>query len=138
MSDVVIRESLPWLIRAIGGRWRDGKRSYRMHWGELTVGKRGSAIDLCMFSGDDSGGAFSLHLHLFWISAFIRLPFLNRWAYEPGEMMVSWGYSLTPDMGLHLHWGERKNKNWPHRQGRMLAPVLPDIMPETPTNTSIS
>lgn len=126
MSDVVIRESMPVLIKAIGGRWKNGKRSYRMRWGELTIGKRGSAIELCLFSGAAGNeGRFSLHLHLFWINTFISLPFLDRWAYKPGEMMCSWGYSHSPDMGFHLHWGEVKRKTWPYWQARTKIVNMP-------------
>lgn len=125
INSIVVPARMPALVRAIGGRWKDGRRSYRMKWGELSFGKRGSAFDLCMFSADDGGGRFSLHLHALWVSAFISLPFLNRWAFAPGEMMVSWGYSHAPDMGLHLHWGERKLSSFPHRQQRTKIVTMP-------------
>lgn len=106
MSAVVIPERMPAFLKAMGGRWKDGRGSYRMRWGELSLLKRGCAAELCLFDTDYGPGRYSLHLHLFWISAYINLRFLDRWAYEPDEMMEAWGFSLHPgDMGLHLHWG---------------------------------
>lgn len=102
MSDVVIPERIPRLVRFLGGCWRDGRRQYRMRWGELGFGKRGAAFDLCLFEE-----GHSLHLRALWIDAFIRLPFLRRWRRQPDEMMESWGFSCDPEMGLHLHWGRR-------------------------------
>lgn len=105
MSDVVIPERLPLLIRLLGGKWRDGRRSYRMRWGELGFGRRGSAIDLINF-GDESG--WSLHLHAFWLDTFIKLPLRRRAVSCPDHSpMKSWGFSCDPQMGLHLHRGCR-------------------------------
>lgn len=94
---------LPRLVRWLGGRWRDERRSFRMRWGDLSFGKRGWSLQLCLF--DER--RFSLHVHLFWVQVYISLPFLKRWAHEPKEIMESWGLSYTgPDCGgLHLTWG---------------------------------
>lgn len=105
MSDIVIRDSLPSLIRMLGGKFRDGKRQYRMSWGELGVGKRGYAFDVINF-GEDQG--WSLHIHAFWINAFIKLPFAEREVRCPDySPMMSWGFSGDPEMGLHIHRGCR-------------------------------
>lgn len=101
MSNIVIPERIPWPVRLLGARFKDGPHAYRMRWGELNF-KRGAALDLCMFEE-----GFSLHLHALWCSAFIKLPVLQRWHREPRDMMESWGFSLGPESGLHLHWGTR-------------------------------
>lgn len=102
MSDIIIPERLPTIIKLLGGKWKDGPRAYRMKWGELSLAKRGMALDLISFEDH-----FSLHVHGLWMSAFITLRFLQRWHREPDEQMISWGFSLGPDIGLHLHFGAR-------------------------------
>jgi hypothetical protein len=110
---VVVPERMPWPVRLLGGRWKDGRRSYRMRWGDLNIGRRGAAVDLCLFEE-----GHSLHLRALWIDTFIKLPFLRRWRREPHEIMESWGFSLDPEMGLHLHWGRHTKvltmpwRNW--------------------------
>lgn len=101
---VVIPEHIPFLVRKLGAKFKDGPREYRMRWGELAFRRRGVALDLCMFDSH-----FSLHVHALWTSVYVTLPFLQRWHRDPYEIMESWGFSLGPEMGLHLHWG-RKTK----------------------------
>lgn len=101
-QSVVLPETpLPLIVRAIGGRFRDSKRSYRMKWGELSWRSLGLAVKLCLFSE----GHFSLMLHLAWLQVFVALPFLSRWAWEPAEIMEAWGFSSL-DGHVHLSWGD--------------------------------
>lgn len=95
---------VPWLLRRLGARSRDGKWSYRMSWGELALFKAGWGIDLHLF-GDPPH--YSLGLHLPWLlSCYIKLPFLRRWAREPEDIMESWGVSYSsPESVLWLRWG---------------------------------
>jgi hypothetical protein len=102
MTAVVIPEHIPAPLRWLGARWKDGRRSYRMRWGELSFFVRGFGVDLCLFEEH-----YSLHVHALWVNAYITLPFLQRWHYDPFEMMESWGFHWTPDMGIHAHWGRR-------------------------------
>lgn len=103
VSPVVYETPIPAVLRWLGARWRDGERAYRMTWGELSF-QSGCALELCLFGGDRPH--FSLHVHLFWVSLYISLPFLNRWAWEPHEIMEGWGFSYHGgQMGLHLRWG---------------------------------
>lgn len=108
MSDVVIREHVPLAIRLLGGRWRDGKRQFRMRWGEIGFGRRGSAFDLIDWGADSDYCDWSLHVRALWIDAFIRLPFLRGGRRAEDGTHRSWGFTQSPDMmGLHLHWGDR-------------------------------
>lgn len=103
MSSVVIEDRLPAIIRLLGGKFRDGKRQYRMKWGELGVGHRGYAFDLINF-GDEDG--WSLHVHALWINAFIKLPLPEREVRcEDFSPSMSWGFSGGPEFGLHIHRG---------------------------------
>lgn len=103
--DVIIKDILPWPVRLLGGRFRDGRRQYRMKWGELGIGRRGAAFDVINF-GDEQG--WSLHLRALWIDAFINLPFRHREVNCPDySPSMSWGFSQDPEMGLHLHRGCR-------------------------------
>src|SRR5687768_4208959 len=88
MTGIVYDQPIPLPLRWIGARWRDGRGSFRMKWGELSFGRRGWAVQLCLF-GDPPH--FSLHVHAFWLNVFVSLPFLRRFAWEPDEMMESWG-----------------------------------------------
>lgn len=106
MNDVIFEVPMPWPVRVLGGRWRDGARDWRMRWGSLSI-RSGWAAELCLFSED----RFSLHLHAFWLNLFVSLPFLSRWAWEPHEIMESWGASCT-DHTLHLHWGRHTKVIW--------------------------
>jgi hypothetical protein len=61
--------------------------------------KMSIGLELCLFEE-----GFSLHL----IQWFVKLRFLNRWAWPPEEMMESWGFSIIPeDWSIHFHWGDR-------------------------------
>jgi hypothetical protein len=103
MSDVVIAERIPRLIRLLGVKFKDGKRAYRMQWGELSF-CRGVAIKLCLFDPDDDP-RLSLHLHALWTNVYLSLP----WKLEPdrnaplGETMARWGFS-TFEGAVHFHW----------------------------------
>lgn len=115
ISTVVIPERpLPWLVKLLGGKFRDGRWSYRMKWGELNF-SRGTALALCMFEDH-----FSLHVHFLWTDAYIALPVLNRWLREPDEMMEKWGVSLEPEFGLQFSWGTKTKfitmpwRDWAH------------------------
>lgn len=100
-QSVVIPEApMPTIVRMLGGRFRDSRKSYRMQWGELSWRYVGLATKLCLFEE-----GFSLNLHFAWLGLFIKLPFLRRWAYEPHEIMESWGFS-TLDGSVHLSWGD--------------------------------
>ena len=90
----------PWWAKALGARWYDGG-PIRANWGEVTFGRTGLALKV---------GAYEtahLHLALFVVSVFIRLPFLDRMA-EPGGSMESphFGFSFHAT-DLHLSWGQR-------------------------------
>lgn len=95
---------VPWLLRKLGARFRDRKRSYRMTWGELAFLSPGWGLSLHLFGG---GPHYSLNVHLPWlVSCYIGLPFLRRFAREPHEMMESWGVSYSsPESVLWLRWG---------------------------------
>lgn len=115
MSVVIPERGIPALLRLFGARWRDGARSFRMSWGEISFGRPGWALGLNLF-GDPSH--FSLHIHVWRIvNAYIRLPFLRRFAREPEEMMETWGASYEAEMGtLVLRWGAKyKHVNMPWR-----------------------
>ena len=99
-SVVVPERSVPLALRLLGARFRDSRRSFRMKWGELSWREFGFAAKLCLFDE----GRFSLNLHLAWLQMFVSLPFLSRWAWEPEEIMESWGFS-TLDGSVHLNWG---------------------------------
>lgn len=90
----------PAWVRWLGGRADYGE--YRMWWGSMATKQFGWALQLALFEDH-----FSLHVHFLWLSAFITLPFLQRWHHDPYEIMESWGFSYTSDCGLHLHWGRR-------------------------------
>lgn len=103
-SDVVFEPRIGWFMRLLGARDREPQRPWwRTTWGEVSL-KRGWAVALCLFEE-----GFSLHLHLFRINAFIRLPFLARWRREPAEVVESWGLTYCPSDGatLHCSWGDR-------------------------------
>lgn len=91
--------------KAIGFRFFDRDRRgvwhLRLRWAEISSGF-GLALSVDNF-GDDSGGHWSLHIHLPWPNIYLRLPIPRR---EPAEMLDSWGFSLF-DSALHLKWGER-------------------------------
>lgn len=95
---------MPRIIRAIGGRFRDGKHSFRMNWGELNFGKGGFALSLHLF---DDPPHFSFQIFALWVNLYVKLPFLRRFAYEPDEMMDSWGFSYGTDGALFLRWGSK-------------------------------
>jgi hypothetical protein len=97
---------VPWILRKLGAKWRDGKRSYRMTWGELGLLSPGWGFDLHLF---DDPPHYTLHVHLPWLlSCYIRLPFLRRFSREPHEMLETWGVSYsTFDGALWLRWGRR-------------------------------
>src|SRR6185312_124608 len=96
---IVYRDKLPWLIRLLGGRWRDSRHAYHMSWGELILWRWGWACSLCMFSE-----TFSLQLQIPGIRTFIHLPMLQRWHREPHEIMESWGIESC-DNTIHFKWG---------------------------------
>jgi hypothetical protein len=110
---------VPWLLRKLGAKWRDGKRSYRMSWGEMTLLRPGWGLDLHLF-GDPPH--FSIGLHLPWlVSLYVTLPFLRRYAREPHEIMESWGVSYSPETtALWLRWGRHYRmitmpwRDWSH------------------------
>lgn len=103
---VVYENGIPFLVRLLGCRFRDSRRSFRMKWGELSI-RPGWACQICLF-GD--GPHFSLNLHLLRIQVFVTLGFLNRFAFEPHEMMEAWGASCS-DGSIHFHW-RRHTKIW--------------------------
>jgi hypothetical protein len=98
--------SVPWLLRKLGAKWRDGKRSYRMAWGELVLLSPGWGLGLHLF-GDPPH--YTLNVHVPWlVSIYLRLPFLRRFAREPDELMETWGVSYSPfDGAVWLRWGRR-------------------------------
>lgn len=53
------------------------------------------ALELCLFEE-----GFSLNVFRW----FIRLRFLNRWRYEPHEIMESWGFKFF-ERSIHFNWG---------------------------------
>jgi hypothetical protein len=118
-SGPAYNRTMPWVLRALGGRWRDGRRSCRMKWGDLNWGQSKLALALCLFSSDYGPGRFSLHVAIPGLEFFLSLPFLERFAHEPHEIMESWGFS-TVDGALHLHWGRHYKilsfpwNNWKH------------------------
>jgi len=99
-SGVVYEDRLPWLVRLLGGRWREthGRPEFRMKWGELSF-RRGLALELCLFED-----GFTFHVHALWTNIYLRLPALKRFRWEPRDIMESWGASLV-DGSWHLHWG---------------------------------
>lgn len=126
MSAIVYSIPIPRVLQLLGAKWRDRPRSFRMKWGDLSFGSRGWALQLCLF-GDRPH--YSLNLHLFWIQLFVRLPFLERWAREPFEIMESWGFSYLQEAGgLHLRWGRRYKivtmpwRDWSHCTHEVLRP----------------
>lgn len=95
---IVYENRLPRWVRAIGGKFRYGRKSYRMAWGELSF-HPGWSVTLCLF-----GEAYSLHLGALWTHAYITLPFLQRWHREPEGVMEAWGASSF-DGAVHISWG---------------------------------
>lgn len=93
------------LASAIGFRFfeRDhrGRFELRLSWAEITGGF-GWALGLCLFEEH-----YSLHIRLGWPNVFIRLPFLQRWHYDPHEMMESWGFTIVDRYSIHFNWGRR-------------------------------
>lgn len=124
MTGAIYDKPIPRPLQWIGARWRDRPRSFRMKWGEISFGQPGVALELCLF-GDRPH--YSLEIHALRTKAFIKLPFLERWAREPHEIMESWGASYTPDAGgLHLRWGRHYKiitmpwRDWVHMQNDVL------------------
>lgn len=72
MTNSANEEPMPRIIRLLGGKWRDGKRAWRMEWGELSISK-GIAAQLCLFED-----GFSLNLNALRVNVFIKLPLLRR------------------------------------------------------------
>lgn len=111
IHSAIYEEPMPGIVRLLGGKWRDGKRAWRMKWGELSI-SRGIAAELCLFED-----GYSLNLHAFRINVFIKLPFLRRFYRHPKEMMESWGFSVNGDTA-HFNWGDRTKvlalpwRNW--------------------------
>lgn len=111
VSPVIIPERIPRLIRWLGARFKDGKRAYRMRWGEMGF-RRGLALELILFEEH-----YSLRVHALWTYVYVRLPFLQRWHRQPRDMHEAWGGS-TFDGALHLHWAARTKiitapwRNW--------------------------
>lgn len=125
VASVVIPEpALPLVVRLLGGRFRDSARSFRMKWGELSWGYRecGLAAKLCLFEE-----GFSLCLRLAWLQIFVRLPFLQRWAWHPREIMESWGFS-TLDGAVHFNWSNATKivrfpwADWVHLSHTVMRP----------------
>lgn len=57
------------------------------------------ALRFCLFEEGYVLDLFGIH---------IKLPFLKRWAYDPFEIMESWGGSIHfNDMYVYLTWGRR-------------------------------
>lgn len=116
---------VPPLLRILGARWRDGKRHYRMSWGELSFLRPGWGLTLNLFGDPEH---YSLHVHIPWlVSCYINLPVLRRWAREPHEMMESWGVSYSPEDGiLWLRWGWHYRivhmpwRDWVHRSHEVM------------------
>ena len=103
-TSVVIPEpAVPIALRLIGARFRDGRRSFRMKWGELSAGRWGFALALCLFEE-----GFSFHVHFLLLNVFVKLPFLRRFAWDPAEIMESWGLQLV-DGTIHLNCGPTTN-----------------------------
>lgn len=93
---------VPWLLRKLGARWRDGKRGYRMAWGELAFLTPGWGLGLHLF---DDPPHYALAVHLPWlVSVWFKLPFLRWFVREPHEMMETWGVSYSEGV-LWLRWG---------------------------------
>lgn len=122
-SVVIPEPQVPFALRVIGARFRDGRRSFRMHWGELSWRYWGLAAKLCLFEE-----GFSLNLHLGLLGLFIKLPFLRRFAWEPREIMESWGFS-THDGAVHLTCGNHRTKiitlpwaDWVHVSHTVMRP----------------
>jgi hypothetical protein len=105
MTGAIYEQPIPRPLKLLGARWRDGKRSFRMKWGEISFGRPRMALQLCLF-GDRPH--YSLNIEALRINLWIRLPFLERWAREPEDIMESWGASYTAEAGgLHLRWGRK-------------------------------
>lgn len=105
--DVIYPEpGVPLLLTLLGARFRDGRNSYRMTWGELSFGADGWAFALDLFEEH-----YSLNLRGLWLSLFIRLPFLQRWHRAPVEMMESWGVSCR-DGYICFEWGHDRRKSF--------------------------
>lgn len=105
MNGAIYDVPIPRILQWLGARWRDRGNAFRMKWGSLSFGDPGFALELCLF-GDRPH--YSLQIHALRTKLFIELPFLERWAREPAEIMESWGASYSPDAGgLHLRWGAK-------------------------------
>ena len=98
MSVVVPETPVPLMLRLMGARFRDSARSFRMKWGELSF-RWGLALELCLFEE-----GFTLRVHAAVVNIYLKLPFLRRFAWDPHEIMESWGFA-TCDGSVHLHWG---------------------------------
>jgi hypothetical protein len=124
MTEAIYDKPIPRPLQWLGAVWRDRPRSFRMKWGEISFNVPGFALELCLF-GDRPH--YSLAIGALRVKAYIRLPFLERWAREPHEIMESWGFSYTPDAGgLHLRWGAKYKiitmpwRDWQHMEHRVL------------------
>lgn len=104
-SDVIYDHEMPNIMRWLGGRRRDGHRDFRMHWGSVTVG-RGWAFELCLFEQ-----GFAFRVHALRVNVYLNLPMLNRWRWDPFEIMESWG-AACGEGTLHLHWGRHTKVLW--------------------------
>lgn len=113
------RKSPIWL-RLLGGPKQfyadTGRRqTYRMKWGELTWGWSGLALQL--------GGYETAHLHiaLLFVSAFIRLPVLDKAICGGTNSIESPRYGFTTfGASVHLNWGHRVKIVDPFWQRRYL------------------
>jgi len=102
---------MPWYIRILGGKWIDDARSYRMSWGELTLGVNWRwALKLHNFEGDH----YSLHVAFIFFNAFIYLPFR-------GTNEGSWGIACH-DWYIKFSWGQHsKNFDVPWRSCKFVS-----------------
>lgn len=100
---------------ALAGSYR------RSFWQRLALANEGCrpefAFKLCLFEE-----GFSLLV----FGYFLPLTFLNRWAYEPHEIMESWGFNLC-DRTIQLYWGRHCKVvhlpwDWHHMKCEVMRP----------------
>lgn len=99
MRDFSYEQPVPTMLRFVGGRFMDGPRECRTHWGSVVWGRWAPALMLGLFEE-----GFSFHVQALGLGVWLKLPFLRRFAWHPHEIMEKWGGSVV-DGAVHLGWG---------------------------------
>ena len=101
MTDVTYypEERPNWFLRLLGAKFKDGRSSYGMKWGELSL-RPSLSLEVIRFGEDPR---LSLKIAPLFFAAYIKLPFIRN--AEPKEILDSWGFSWWERSTLQLSWG---------------------------------